>query len=155
MDAASRLGGKQRSNCGLTCLRACCIFSFRQSGQSAERSHQEEVASLSLAAQERQRELTELLQQTEEEQQQRGQCQGAFTPRVRAEGSIGLCWFLLASVGWTGLRQPAFSLCSPFFTLSFFTSSFLHGTFSSYSSTLQMKQRYNVKKNLTIVCYFS
>ncbi|XP_075906954.1 serologically defined colon cancer antigen 8 homolog isoform X1 [Nelusetta ayraudi] len=47
------------------------LYHTRQSSQSAERAHQEEVASLSLSAQERQRELTELLQQTEEQQRQR------------------------------------------------------------------------------------
>lgn len=45
----------------------------RQSSQNAERAHEEEMASMTLAAQERQRELTVLLQQTEAQHQQRGQ----------------------------------------------------------------------------------
>lgn len=46
----------------------------RQDRETAERAHEEEMASASLSARERERELTVLLEQTEAQHQQRGQC---------------------------------------------------------------------------------
>lgn len=51
-----------------------CFFSPRQDRQNAERAHEEKMASATLSAQERQRELAVLLEQTEAQNQQRGQC---------------------------------------------------------------------------------
>lgn len=45
----------------------------RQKMENAERSHNEEMASVTLSAQEKQRELAVLLEQTEAGHQQRGQ----------------------------------------------------------------------------------
>ncbi|XP_031733373.1 serologically defined colon cancer antigen 8 homolog [Anarrhichthys ocellatus] len=46
----------------------------RQDRESSERAHEEEMASTTLSAQERERELALLLEQTEDQHQQRGEC---------------------------------------------------------------------------------
>lgn len=46
----------------------------RQDRESAERAHDEDMASVTLSARERERELAALLERTEAQHQQRGQC---------------------------------------------------------------------------------
>lgn len=47
---------------------------LRQERESAERTHEEQMASTKQSAQERERDLAALLEQTEAKQQRRGQC---------------------------------------------------------------------------------
>lgn len=55
-----------------------CFFLLRQDREGADRAHEEEMASVTLSARERERELTVMLQQAEAEHLQRGQC---FNPQ--------------------------------------------------------------------------
>lgn len=54
------------------------VFLLRQDREGADRAHEEEMASVTLSARERERELTVMLQQAEAEHLQRGQC---FNPQ--------------------------------------------------------------------------
>lgn len=54
------------------------VFLLRQGREGADRAHEEEMASVTLSARERERELTVMLQQAEAEHLQRGQC---FNPQ--------------------------------------------------------------------------
>lgn len=62
-----------RKDCGLSLPLTLFLFP-RQNRENAERVHEEEMASVTLSAQERQKELAVLLEQTEAQNQQRGQC---------------------------------------------------------------------------------
>lgn len=58
----------------MKCYFNILVFFPRQDRESAERAHEEKVASVTLSARERERALSALLEQTEAQHQQRGQC---------------------------------------------------------------------------------